>query len=140
MDRERSRTETPHFAAAVNAFVSALGGRIAPGVTSFPDLFADDGVIEVPFDGAGDGAPIVGRPAIETMAASLEGFLWFDEVTFSSVLATADPSRVVCEYEAILRRADRDGPLRRRYVAVLTLREGRIAHLREYGGPFIPVA
>ncbi|MBY6537885.1 nuclear transport factor 2 family protein [Rhodococcus sp. BP-349] len=130
--------ETPHFAAAVTAFAAALEGHIDEGITSFPDLFHHDAVIDVPFDGTGDPPPIVGRPAIEKMAADLDGFLWFDEVTFHAVRATHDPEVTVCEYEAILRRADRDGRLRRRYVSVITLREGRIGHLREYGGPFVP--
>lgn len=131
--------ETPHFAAAVTAFVTALEDHISEGITSFPDLFQDDAVIEVPFDGAGDPPPIVGQHAIEDMVASLDGFLWFDEVTFHAVRPTADAAVVVCEYEAVLQRADRDGRLRRRYISVITLREKRIAHLREYGGPFIPV-
>lgn len=130
--------DTPHFAAAVAAFVTALAGRIDEGITSFPDLFQVDAVIDVPFDGDGGPSPIVGRQAIEHMAASLEGFLWFEEVTFDAVRATDDPAVVVCEYEAVLRRADRDGRLRRRYIAVITLRDGRISHLREYGGPFMP--
>ncbi|KQR46831.1 hypothetical protein ASF82_05330 [Frigoribacterium sp. Leaf164] len=130
--------QTPHFAPAVEAFVAALEGRIDQDITSFPDLFHQDAVIDVPFDGAGDASPIVGRPAIEAMAASLESFLWFDEVIFDAVRATEDPAVMVCEYEAVLRRADRDGRLRRRYVSVITLRGGRISHLREYGGPFMP--
>jgi len=128
--------DTPHFAAAVTAFVGALGERVAPGITSFPELFTEDAVIDVPFDGAGDVHPIVGRFAIEAMAPGLDGFLWFDEVTFRTVHSTGDPAVVVCEYDAVLRRADRDGPLRRRYIAVITLHAGRICRLREYGGPF----
>jgi ketosteroid isomerase-like protein len=128
--------DTPHFAAAVTAFVSALSDRIAPGITSFPELFTEDAVIDVPFDGAGDEQLIVGRAAIEAMAAGLDGFLWFDQVTFRTVLSTHDSAVVVCEYEAVLRRADRDGRLRRGYISVITLHEGHIRNLREYGGPF----
>lgn len=129
--------DTPHFAAAVAAFVGALGERVAPGITSFPELFTEDAAIDVPFDGAGDVRPIVGRSAIEAMAAGLDGFLWFDEVTIRTVHQTIDPAVVVCEYDAVLRRADRDGPLRRRYIAVITLHGGHIRTLREYGGPFM---
>ncbi|WP_423918878.1 hypothetical protein ACPEEZ_11300 [Frigoribacterium sp. 2-23] len=68
------------------------------------------------------------------MAASLDGFLWFDDVTFDVVRATDDPAVMICEYEAILRQADRADRLRRRYISVITLRDGRISHLREYGG------
>lgn len=131
--------ETPHFAPAVAAFTAALDWRLAQGISSFPDLFQDDAVIDVPFDGDGNVPPIIGRTAIEDMAASLVGFLRFDEVTFRPVLPTDDPCIVVCEYDALLHRADHFGRLRRRYISVITLRDGRIAHLREYGGPFSPV-
>ena len=131
--------DTPHFAAAVSAFTRALDGRLAGGVMSFPDLFSETATIVVPFDGDGDSAPVVGRAAIVEMSQSLSGFLWFDEVTFQSVLATADPAVVVCEYAAVLRRTDMPGRQRRRYIAVITFDEGRISTLREYGGPFLQV-
>lgn len=127
---------TTGFDVAVAAFVDALDGRLAAGVVTFPDLFTDDAVIEVPFDGEGDSPPIVGRLAVEAMVAGLDGFLHFEQAKFSAVRQTDDPAVLVCEYETVLRRADRVGALRRRYIAVVTLRDGRIAHLREYGGPF----
>ena len=132
--------QSPHFDVAIAAFTKALQGRINPDISSFPDLFVEDAVIDVPFDGQGDGTPIRGRAAIELMTRSLEGFLWFEEVTFHQVRETSDPDVVVCEYEAILRRADRQGLLRRRYISIITISQNRIAHLREYGGPFIPIA
>ena len=130
---------SPHFAAAVSAFAAALQDRLAPGIDSFSGLFHEDATIEVPFDGPGDGAPIIGKPAISDMVRSLAGFLWFDAVTFHSIRATDEPDVVVCEYEAVLRRADMSGPRRRRYISVITLRDGRITELREYGGPFMPI-
>lgn len=128
-----------HFAATVSAFVAALGDRVLPGIDSFSALFHEDATIEVPFDGAGHGAPIVGKPAIDDMVGSLAGFLWFDAVTFHSIRATDEPGVVVCEYEAVLRRADMSGPRRRRYISVITFRDGLISRLLEYGGPFVPV-
>ncbi|TCL83660.1 MULTISPECIES: hypothetical protein [unclassified Rathayibacter] len=92
----------------------------------------------MPFDGDGDSAPIVGRPAIERMVAGLAGFLRFERVDFTSVLPTDRPDVLVCEYVGVLVRADMPGAQRRRYISVLTLRDGRIAHIREYGGPFLP--
>lgn len=44
-----------------SVITAALGGRLAPGITSFPQLFTDDGVIEVPFDGDG-GTPADAGP------------------------------------------------------------------------------
>ncbi|WIE80209.1 hypothetical protein [Curtobacterium sp. MCSS17_016] len=131
--------DTPHFDAAVSAFTTALAGRVSPSIASFPDLFRDDATIVVPFDGSGDGAPIVGKPAIEQMTRDLAGFLWFEHVTFDSVLPTHDVNVVVCEYQAVLRRADMPGRQRRRYISIITLHEGRISTLREHGGPFMPI-
>lgn len=126
------------FDVAVTALSHALGDRLAPGVTSFADLFTDDGTIEVPFDGDGSAAPIAGRAALDAMVSSLDGVLRFDELTVTRVL-DVDGSTVVCEYDAVLHRADLGSRFRRRYIAVMTLRDGRLVHLREYGGPFMPV-
>jgi ketosteroid isomerase-like protein len=134
----RAVTEPGGFDVAVAALTRALGDRLAPGVASFPDLFTEDGVIEVPFDGDGTADPIAGRAALEAMVASLDGVLRFDELTVTRVLDAGDGT-VVCEYAAVLHRADLGSRFRRRYVAVMTLRGGRLAHVREYGGPFMPV-
>lgn len=130
---------TQHFDIAITAFVQALGDRLAPGISDFPGLFTEDATIEVPFDSDGTAQPIVGRAAIHAMTAALEGVLRFDEVEFSVTHMTGNPDVVVCEYNAVLTRFDLGGQFRRRYISVVTLQDGHIAHLREYGGPFLPV-
>jgi hypothetical protein len=94
-----------HFDVAVRAITAAVGGRLAPGITSFPELFTGDGVIETPFDGDGTDPPIRGRAALTAMVETLDGVLRFDEVAVNHVL-DADRSTVICEYEAVLHRAD----------------------------------
>ena len=128
----------PHFDVAVRALTAALGDRLAPGITDFVDLFQDDAVIDVPFDGDGTARPMRGRAALEQMTASLRGILRFDDVTILELHDTNHAGTIICEYEALLHRSDLGGSFRRRYISVITIREGRIAHLREYGGPFIP--
>lgn len=125
-----------HFDVAVQAVTAALDTRLRPGITTFPDLFTADAVIEAPFGGDGSTSPITGRAAIAAMVDTLDGVLRFDEVTVTDV-HDVDPATVVFEYGAVLRRADLGGRYRRRYICVITLRGGRIAHLREYGGPFV---
>ncbi len=126
-----------HFDVAVWAITAALGGRLGSGINSFPELFTEDGIIETPFDGDGTNPPMRGRAAMTAMVEALDGVLRFDEVTVTRVY-DAEPPTVICEYEAVLHRADLGGAFQRRYVSVMTLRDGRISHLREYGGPLIP--
>ncbi len=126
----------PHFAPAVAAFTEALGGRVVPSGPGFADLFTEDAVLRVPFDGDGDGAPVVGRAALSALVGALHDILQFHQVRFRSVL-DVDATTVVCEYEALLERFDLGQRFRRRYVGVVVLRGGRIAELREYGGPFM---
>ena len=63
--------------------------------------------------------------------------LRFDKVTVTHV-HDVDAWTVICEHKAILHCADLDSSFRRRYIAVMTLQDRRIASLREYGGPLIP--
>ena len=128
----------PHFDVAVTALTTALGDRLAPGITDFVDLFQDDATIDVPFDGDGEAKPMQGRAALEQMTASLLGILRFDDVPILNLHDTNQAGTIVCEYEALLHRSDLGGCFRRRYISVITIREGRIAHLRENGGPFVP--
>jgi len=123
--------------AGVDALTAALGSRLRPRGPSFADLFTDDAVLEVPFDGDGTGSAVRGRVAIGAMAASLVDVLHFHRVTVERVM-DADGATVVCEYEASLQRHDLGRRLRRRYIGVFTLRDGLVSHLREYGGPFLP--
>ena len=127
-----------HFDVAVTAFRAALGDRLASGITDFVDLFTEDAVIEIPFDGDGTVPPVVGRAAIARMTADLAPVLRFESKRFTEVRITERPDVVVCEYEAVLTRADLRARLRRRYISIVTLRDGRVLHLREHGGPFRP--
>jgi len=127
----------PHFAPAITAFTAALGQRLTPAGPGFADLFTTDAVLEVPFDGDGDNAPIRGRTALAGMVESLSGVLQFHDVRVHHVL-DVDATTVVCEYEALLHRHDLGQRFRRRYISVLTLHDGLIDQLREYGGPFMP--
>lgn len=127
----------PHFAPAITAFTAALGERLQPAGPGFADLFTTGAVLEVPFDGTGDNAPIRGRTALASMVKSLAGVLQFHDVRVDHVL-DVDATTVVCEYEALLQRHDFDQRFRRRYISVLTLHGGLIDQLREYGGPFVP--
>lgn len=127
----------PHFAPAITAFTAALGHRLCPSGPGFADLFTADAVLEVPFDGSGDAAPIHGRTALAEMVESLSGVLQFHQVLVRRVL-DVDATTVVCEYEALLHRHDLGQRFRRRYISVLTLRDGLMEQLCEYGGPFIP--
>ena len=126
-----------HFDVAVRAITAALGSRLASGIATFPELFTDDGVIETPFDGDGSTPPMRGRATMAAMVEALDGVLCFDELTVTQI-HDADASTVICEYEAILHRADLGSAFHRRYVSLMTLRDGRISHLREYGGPLMP--
>lgn len=136
-------TELPGgFDVAVTALTRALGDRLSPGVTSFPGLFTEDGTIEVPFDGDGTAAPIAGRAALEAMVAGLDGMLRFEELTVTRILdvdVDVDERMIVCEYEAVLHRADLGGRFRRRYISIMTLKDGRLDHVREHGSPLVPL-
>lgn len=77
-----------------------------------------------------------GRAALQTMGDALLGVLRFEAETVHHVHDTSVTNTVICKYEALLHRRDLGGTFKRRYIAVITLRNGRILHLREYGGPF----
>ena len=112
-----------------------LGDRLEPGVTTFPDMFGADGVLEYPYALPGLRTPLVGREAIVANFQIIRRLLRIDNVTEVVVYKTDDPQVVMVEFaghgEGIITRE----PYDQRYISVIRLRDGHIAHYKDYWNP-----
>ena len=131
--------EAPHLAAGTGLITHALGDRLAPGIESFSDLFHEDGVLETPFNGDGTGKPVEGRANLEAMVRSLDGVIFIESARTKAVHEGSDGRTVIYECDGVVRFEGTGQRFAHTYIAVLVLREGRISHLREYGGPLVPI-
>ena len=130
---------TTHFDALTQVLVEALGDRLAPGVSTFAELFREDGVLKSPFDGDGSTPPIISKSAINAMVESLAGTINFESAGLDTVHFGPDEHTVIGEYHSTFTMGPTHARFDRRYVAIATVHDGQIAELREYGGPLMPV-
>ncbi len=126
----------PFLDANTRLMKEALGGRLALGVADYIDLFTEDAVLELPYGSSPAGDRVVGREAIAAYMEKLRGTVTLENQQITATHA-CDDSTVVIEYDGIV-LAERTGRrAQQRYVAVVTLKEGRIALFREYSNPLL---
>lgn len=112
-----------------------LGQRLKPDAETFPDMFAADGVLEYPFAPPGLNTPIVGRDAIVANFERLTKVLRIDGVSAVHEINTHDPETIVLEFsgqgEGVVTRE----PYDQRYISVIQMRDGSVAHYKDYWNP-----
>jgi hypothetical protein len=123
-----------HFTTFTAMLRNALGWGLAPGIQTFAEMFATDGVFETPCAPAGMARAARGRAAILRHLAELDE-LMPDQVARPVVRPVEGAWAVVLEYEARLRHGATGAPQQARRIAVIELREGWIALYREYWSP-----
>jgi ketosteroid isomerase-like protein len=98
------------------------------------DLLADDVVIETPFAAPGRPRRIQGRDEFLAVARTGRAALpaRFEECREIAVHDTADPEVIVVEYELAGTVVTSGQRASAAFIGVLRVRDGRIAHWREY--------
>ncbi len=124
----------PFLDAVKDLMVAALGARLSPGVDDYLDLFCHDGVLETPFVSPGSPSRWQGH-AIATYLVKLLGVIRLHDFTLVAAYGAQDVSTTVLEYDGTVHLLKNGTQFRQRYVAVVTLRDGRIALWREYLNP-----
>ncbi|OKH99175.1 hypothetical protein A6A06_26780 [Streptomyces sp. CB02923] len=109
---------------------AAVTGRDAD---AFADLFAPDGVIELPFAGADVPDRIEGREAIRAFARAAMSAMRVDKFETLAVHRTEDPEVVIAE--VLTKGAGRTDAFEGRSVQLFRIRDGGIVLLRDYTGP-----
>lgn len=112
----------------------ALGDRLDPA-DSLLDLFAVDVVFEFPY--APDGLPkrLEGKAALAAHLERLGPLLSFGSMELGNVYA--DGTTVIFEFSCRGEGVATGAPYDQVYISVVTFREGRIAHYRDYWNPLV---
>ena len=117
-----------------------LGNRLRPDAETFPDMFAEDGILEYPFAPPGLNTPIAGRDAIVANFERIRKVLRIDSVADVTEIAVSDPNMVVPNMVVLEFSGRGEGVLTReaynqRYISVLKMRDGNIALYKDYWNP-----
>jgi uncharacterized protein len=104
-------------------------------MSGFADLWATDGTMEFPFAPPGWPTRLDGRDAVREYLSGYTDVFDIKTVTDQTVHETTDPEVIIAEIEVdgVLVRTGE--PYQRRYISVLTVRDGHIAGYRDYWSP-----
>lgn len=112
-----------------------LGERLRPGAETFPDMFAVDGVLELPFAPPGFKTPLEGRDAVAAHFRRVMELIRLDGMSEVVAHETGDPEVLVVEFAASGQGLATGEPYGQRYVSVIRVRGGEIVHYRDYWNP-----
>ena len=131
------RTPTPLlFLGSVTCLLtSTLGDRLKGPVEDYLDLFNEDAVLEIPYGQTSAGERVEGKAAIATYMEKLRGTVSLEAMTLEASHDCGET--VVLEYRGTVLAVRNDVRFEQRYIAIVTLRDGRIALFREYSNPVL---
>ena len=111
-----------------------LGERLRPGVETFVQMFAEDGVMEFPY-ALPTPRRVEGREALVAHLNFLAGRIEFLNVSDVVKHQTGDPDVCIIEFAGFGRSVATGEPFEQRYISVIRVRDGYIAHYRDYWNP-----
>jgi uncharacterized protein len=100
----------------------------------YPNLYAENGVHELPFASPGRPRRIEGRENIRAFFNRAIGVtpLEFKEFRNVRIHDTADPDTIICEYDLAGVVVKSGEPFTLSYILVITVRDGELALVRDY--------
>jgi ketosteroid isomerase-like protein len=113
----------------------ALDLLLAKDMSGFADLWAIDGTMEFPFAPPGWPTRLEGREAVREYLRGYPDVYDVKGVLEQTVHETTDPEVIIAEFEVegvVLRTRE---SYRRRYISVITVRDGQITGYRDYWAP-----
>lgn len=126
----------PKVSSAREVFEQAKRLTLAKDLDGFADLFAPEGVHELPFAPPGLPRRLEGRETLrEYFAAITSTPLKHTGYTNMTVHETADPGVIIAEYDAEGAVTGTGRTYQLRYVQVVHVRDGQITLWRDYSNP-----
>jgi uncharacterized protein len=116
---------------------SLLRAAVSPHPEDMADCYASNVVIEMPFSD-----PALYPARIETTRAELRARFRagtavrrYERLENAAIHETGDPEVIIAEYELHGRLVETAAPFALSFIMVITVRDGRIVHSRDYTDP-----
>ncbi|MFJ4094248.1 nuclear transport factor 2 family protein [Kitasatospora sp. NPDC089913] len=104
-------------------------------IAGWVGLWAEDGVMEFPFAPPGRPTRLDGRPAVAAYMAGYTDHIDLRDFPELRIRRTDDPQTVVVEMRGVGLLVGTGAPFDMRYIAVVTVRDGRFTSYRDYWNP-----
>ncbi|MEU9775598.1 nuclear transport factor 2 family protein [Streptomyces sp. NPDC047968] len=98
-------------------------------------LWAEDGLMELPFAPEGRPRRLQGKEAVAAYMRHCPDHIDLHDFPDLRIHRTADPETIVVEMRGVGRLVETGAPFDMTYIAVVTVREGRITSYRDYWNP-----
>ncbi|WP_017607558.1 nuclear transport factor 2 family protein [Nocardiopsis xinjiangensis] len=121
----------------VEVFHQGLDLLLDKDMDGFIGLFTDDAVMEFPFAPPGRPDRLEGHAAVHEYLIGYPDWLDLRRIKDSTVHQTHDPRVIIAEFSAEGVVVASGEPYQARYISVVTIRDGRIAHFRDYWSPLV---
>lgn len=99
------------------------------------EMLAEDAVMEFPYHLPTTPAQLVGKQEIVQFFSGFGDFLTLDEIRLVAAHQTTNPDVAVLEYEGTGKATQTGRSYLQKYITVLTFRDGRISHWKDYWNP-----
>ncbi|MEU7606642.1 nuclear transport factor 2 family protein [Streptomyces sp. NPDC041003] len=125
----------PTTTAPADLYRHSLRLLLAKDIPGWVGLWADDGVMEFPFAPPGWPEQLEGRKAIAAYMRDYPDHIDLHDFPDVRILESTDPGTIVVEMRGVGRLVATDGPFDMRYIAVVTVQDGRFTTYRDYWNP-----
>jgi ketosteroid isomerase-like protein len=104
-------------------------------IRAWVDLWAEDGLMEFPFAPPGWPQRLEGKEAVADYMRHYPDHIDLHDFPDLRIHRTTDPQTIVVEMRGVGRLVETDTPFDMTYIAVVTVRDGRITSYRDYWNP-----
>ncbi len=109
-------------------------------ISGWVALWAEDGVMEFPFAPEGRPRRLEGREAVAAYMRPYPDHIDLHDFPDLRIHETTDPGTIVAEMRGVGRLVETGRPYDMTYIAVVTVRDGRITSYRDYWNPLAVLA
>ncbi|MFF1724808.1 nuclear transport factor 2 family protein [Streptomyces sviceus] len=119
----------------VDLYRHSLRLLLDKNIPAWVDLWAEDGLMEFPFAPAGRPQRLEGKEAVAAYMRPYPDHIDLHDFPDLRIHQTTDPQTIVVEMRGVGRLVQTGAPFDMTYIAVVTVRDGRITSYRDYWNP-----
>ncbi|PWI46009.1 nuclear transport factor 2 family protein [Streptomyces sp. ICBB 8177] len=121
--------------APVDLYRHGLQALLDKDIPAWVDLWDENGIFEFPFAPEGWPKRLEGKAAVAGYMRDYPDHIDLHDFPYVEIHQTTAPETIVVEMRGVGRLVDTDSPFDMAYIAVVTVKNGLIAHYRDYWNP-----
>jgi ketosteroid isomerase-like protein len=120
-----------------NFLRNALNDQLDPAATTFVEMLAEDAVIEFPYAPPGGVTKVEGKANIAQYVSGVGDLFEFGDMTLAARHDSNQSDTIILEFSCTGTGVKTGEPYNQKYISVISVRDGKIAHYNDYWNPLI---